>query len=249
VRDGLGRYESVLILGGGSEIALATVRALVARGTRRVVLAARRPDELAGVAAELGAEVALEAWDADDPAGHDAWVDDVWARHGDLDLVLHAAGVLGDPARDHHEGGAARAVVATNFAGAVGVLVPVAERLRAQGHGALVVLSSVAGERARRANFVYGASKAGLDAFAQGLGDELAPAGVRVLVVRPGFVRTKMTAHLDGAPLSADAEQVAEATVRGLDRGADVVWVPAALRWVMAVVRHLPRRLFRRLPF
>lgn len=248
MRDGVGRYESVLVLGGGSEIALAIVRALVDRGTRRVVLAGRRPAAMRAGAAGLHAELTVEPFDADDPDGHDDWVAGLWERHGDVDLVIHAAGVLGDPARDHHVGSAASAVMRTNLAGAVSVLVPVAEALRAQGHGALVVLSSVAGERARRANFVYGASKAGLDAFAQGLGDELAPAGINVLVVRPGFVRTRMTAHLDAAPLATSAQQVAAVTLRGLDRGAHTVWAPPVLRWVMVVLRHLPRSLFRRLP-
>lgn len=249
MRDALGRHESVLVLGGGSEIALAVVRALVGRGTRRVILAARRPEELREAAAGLDAEVALEPFEATDPAGHDAWAAGVWERHGEIDLVLHAAGVLGDPTVDHHSGAAARAVMEINVAGAASALIAVGERMRAQGHGTIVLLSSVAGERARRSNFVYGASKAGQDALAQGLGDELAPAGVRVMVVRPGFVRTKMTAHLDAAPLAVSADQVAAAVLRGLDRGAHTVWVPAAMRPVMAVVRHLPRPVFRRLPF
>jgi decaprenylphospho-beta-D-erythro-pentofuranosid-2-ulose 2-reductase len=247
VRDALGRPESVLVLGGTSEIAQAIATALVERGARRVVLAARDPQRAAAFAERLAADVALEAWDAD-AGGHDAWIEGVWARHGDLDLVIHAAGVLGDPARDHVSGDAASAVLHTNTAAAAGVLVATGARMRAQGHGALVVLSSVAGERARRSNFVYGASKAGLDALAQGLGDLLAPDGVRVLVVRPGFVHTKMTAHLDAAPLATTADKVAAATLRGLDRGAEVVWVPGALRLVMAVLRHLPRGVFRRLP-
>lgn len=244
----MGRYESVLVLGGGSEIAQAIVRDLVAQGTRRVILAARRPGDLTEAAAALPAEVALEPFDAGDPGGHDGWVAGVWEHHREIDLVLHAAGVLGLPARDHHSGAAARAVMEVNLAGAVSVLIPVGERMRAQGHGTIVVLSSVAGERARKANFVYGASKAGLDAFAQGLGDELAPAGVQVMVVRPGFVRTKMTAHLDDAPLAVSADQVAEATLKGLARGAHTVWAPGAMRVVMTGVRHLPRGLFRRLP-
>lgn len=249
MKDALGRRETVLVLGGGSEIAQAIVRRLVARGTRRVILAARDPERLAPFAAELPADVALEPFEATDPAGHDEWVAGVWERHGDVDLALHAAGVLGDPARDHHSGAAARAVMEVNVAGAVSVLVPVGERMREQGQGTIVVLSSVAGERARRSNFVYGASKAGLDAFAQGLGDELAPAGVRVVVVRPGFVRTRMTAHLDDAPLAVSADQVAEATLKGLDRGAHTIWAPGPMRAVMIGVRHLPRGVFRRLPF
>jgi decaprenylphospho-beta-D-erythro-pentofuranosid-2-ulose 2-reductase len=126
-------------------------------------------------------------------------------------------------------------------------MVAAANRLRAQGHGTLVVLSSVAGERARRSNFVYGASKAGLDAFAQGLGDALHPTGVRVLVVRPGFVHTKMTTGLKAPPLSTTPEAVAAAIVTGLASGAHTVWVPGPLRFVFSALRHLPRPLFRRL--
>jgi decaprenylphospho-beta-D-erythro-pentofuranosid-2-ulose 2-reductase len=116
-----------------------------------------------------------------------------------------------------------------------------------QGHGTIVVLSSVAGERARRSNFVYGSSKAGLDAFAQGLGDRLHERGVHVMVVRPGFVRTKMTAGLDDVPLSTDPDAVAESIATGLRRSSHTVWSPAPLRAVMAALRHLPRPLFRRL--
>lgn len=250
MRDGLGDPQSVLVLGGGSEIALATVRALVARRVRRVVLAARNPAALDGPAAglrEAGAQVEVVGFDADAVDGHEAWVRERWARDGDVDLVLVAVGVLGDQAAAQRDAARARAVLHTNFLGPASVMVLVAERLRAQGHGTLVVLSSVAAERARRANFVYGASKAGLDAFAQGLGDALQGTGVRVLVVRPGFVRTKMTAGLPEAPLSTTAEKVAEEVVRGLAGGAHTVWAPRPLRWVMVGMRLLPRPLWRRI--
>jgi len=241
VKDALGRVESVLILGGGSEIGLATACALAGRGTRRIVLAARGPERLEGEAAALrsaGAEVALEAWDATDVDGQEAAVAGLFERHGDIDVVLAAAGVL--------EGSTAE-VIRTNFLGLAAALAPAAERMRAQGHGTLVVLSSVAGERARRSNYLYGSSKAGLDAFAQGLGDALAGSGVSVLVVRPGFVHTKMTAGLDPAPLATTPEKVADAIVTGLARGSHTVWVPGPLRAVMSVLRHVPRPLFRRL--
>jgi decaprenylphospho-beta-D-erythro-pentofuranosid-2-ulose 2-reductase len=122
----------------------------------------------------------------------------------------------------------------------------VAGMFRSQGHGTLVVLSSVAAERARRDNFVYGSSKAGLDAFAQGLSDALVDVGARVLVVRPGFVHTRMTAGMKAAPFSTTPEAVANQVVRGLESGANVVWAPTVLRWVFAVLRHLPRGLWRR---
>jgi decaprenylphospho-beta-D-erythro-pentofuranosid-2-ulose 2-reductase len=125
--------------------------------------------------------------------------------------------------------------------------VPLVERMRRQGHGTIVYLSSVAGERARKSNYVYGSTKAAMDAFAQGLGDAVADSAVRVMVVRPGFVRTKMTQGLDAAPLAVDADAVAAAIVRGLRRGANTVYAPAPLRIVMSVLRHLPRPIFRRL--
>jgi decaprenylphospho-beta-D-erythro-pentofuranosid-2-ulose 2-reductase len=251
MRDALGSVQSVLVLGGGSDIALATVRRLVADRTRTVVLAARRPEQLSEVTGELraaGADtVEAVAFDAGDTDGHAGFVDDMFARFGDFDVVLLAFGVLGDQRAAEADAGAALEVIRTNFVGAVSVAVPVAIRLRAQGHGTLVVLSSVAAERPRRANFVYGSSKAGLDAFAQGLGDSLVGSGARVLVVRPGFVRTKMTAGLPDAPLSTTPEAVAAAIVEGLREGAHTIWVPPALRWLMATLRHLPRPLFRRI--
>jgi decaprenylphospho-beta-D-erythro-pentofuranosid-2-ulose 2-reductase len=135
-----------------------------------------------------------------------------------------------------------------NFLGCGSLLLASLRRLRRQGHGTLIVLSSVAAERPRASNAIYGAAKSGLDALAQGLGDGLAGTGVRVLVVRPGFVRTRMTAGLRPAPLATTPEAVAEAALRGLDRGSDTVWVPAGLRYVFAVLRHLPRAVYRRLP-
>jgi len=113
-------------------------------------------------------------------------------------------------------------------------------------HGSLVVLSSVAGERGRKDNFIYGSTKAGLDTFAQGLGDSLHGTGVHVMVVRPGFVETKMTAGREKAPFSTTPDAVADAIVAGLRKGSEIVWVPAALRFVFSGLRHLPRPVFRR---
>jgi decaprenylphospho-beta-D-erythro-pentofuranosid-2-ulose 2-reductase len=251
VRNALGSVQSVLVLGGGSEIALATVRALVADGAGKVILAARRPAELEPHLEQIEAAGAatLEAlpFDAKDVETHQQFVDDVFDRHGDIDLVLLAFGVLGDQAELEADPAAAFDLVETNFAGAVSVSLAAVRRLKQQGHGTLVVLSSVAGERVRKSNFVYGSSKAGLDGFAQGLGDSLDGTGIDVMVVRPGFVKTKMTAGIDPAPLSTTPEAVADAIAAGLRRRAHTVWVPPVLRFVMAALRHLPRPLFRRL--
>lgn len=251
MKDALGAVQSVLVLGGTSDIAAATTRALVERRARRIVLTARKPDGAERLAAELrtcgASQVDVLALDARRPATHDDVVADAFDRLGDVDVALVAFGVLGPGGGSDATNGALSEVLETNFVGAASVTAAVARRMVRQGTGTIVVLSSVAGERARKSNFVYGSSKAGLDAFAQGLGDSLAPSGVRVMVVRPGFVRTKMTAGLREPPLSTTAEAVAEAIVAGLARGAETVWVPSALRPVMSALRHLPRAVFRRL--
>jgi len=250
VKDAFGLPQSLLVLGGTSEIALATARRLIARRTRTVWLAGRPSpglDEAAEQLRGLGAVVRTVAFDALDPAAHEDALGKVFAE-GDVDMVLLAFGTLGDQAHDEQDPEAAVRVAQTNYTGAVSAGLVCAGALQAQGHGSLVVLSSVAGERARRANFIYGSSKAGLDAFAQGLGDALHGTGVHVMVVRPGFVRTRMTAGLPEAPLATTPEAVAAAVELGLRRRAETVWVPGALRVVMSALRHLPRGLFRRLP-
>jgi decaprenylphospho-beta-D-erythro-pentofuranosid-2-ulose 2-reductase len=251
VNDAFASPQSVLVLGGGSDLGLAITRALVGRRARTVVLAGRAPEDLKTAADELrtlGAEtVDLVAFDALDTGSHPAVLDSVFERHGDIDLVLVAFGVLGEREDAERDPDAALDVLRTNFVGAASACLASVRRLRDQGHGTLVVLSSVAGERVRAANFVYGSSKAGIDGFCQGLGDALAGSGVRVLIVRPGFVPTKMTAGRDRAPFSTTPERVAQVVVRGLETGAEVVWAPPPLRWVMAVARHLPRAMFRRL--
>ena len=251
MRDGLGGYGTLLVIGGGSDIGLATARAMVESGTRRVILAARRPAELgtsATLLRERGAqEVVAVPFDALAFDEHEGFVNETFDRYGDIDVVMLAFGLLGDQVAAEKDAAAAVEVAVTNHVGAISVLVPLARRLHEQGHGTIVALSSVAAERARKSNFVYGSSKAGLDAFCQGLGDRLQGSGVRVLVVRPGFVRSKMTRGLQPTPLSTTPPAVARAVIRGLDRGADVVWVPSELRWVMSALRHLPRAVFRRL--
>lgn len=172
MKDAFGIPQSLLVLGGTSEIALATVRRLVVRRTRTVWLAGRPSPGLESAATELralGAEVRTLAFDALDPESHEAVLGKVFAE-GDIDMVLLAFGILGDQAHDEREPIAAVRVAQTNYTGAVSAGLVSARALQTQGHGSLVVLSSVAGERARRADFIYGSSKAGLDVFAQGLG-------------------------------------------------------------------------------
>lgn len=250
MKDAFGAPQSLLVLGGTSEIGLATARRLIARRTRTVWLAGRPSPALTAAADSLralGAQVHTVPFDALDTESHEERLGKLFTE-GDIDMVLLAFGVLGDQARDESDPLAAVRVAQTNYTGAVSAGLVCAQALQAQGHGSLVVLSSVAGERARRANFIYGSSKAGLDAFAQGLGDAMHGTGVQVMVVRPGFVRTKMTEGLAQAPLATTPEAVATAIELGLRRRSETVWVPGSLRVVMSALRHVPRTLFRRLP-
>lgn len=250
MRNATGAVQSVLVLGGNSEIAQALLDRLVKRRTRRIILAGRSEASLEQRASELrgqaNVQVQVEHFDALDFASHEGLVDRVFSD-GDLDLVLVAHGVLGDQSRDEHDATSALKVIESNFSGAVSVLIPIAQRLRHQGHGSIVVMSSVAAERSRRSNFIYGSSKAGLDWFAQGLGDALHGTGVHVMVVRPGFAKTKMTAHLETPPMASTADEIAEAIQAGLQKRREIVWVPGKLRWIMSILRHTPRPIFRRL--
>lgn len=258
MKDAFGAPQSLLVLGGTSEIGLATARRLIACRTRTVWLAGRPSPALESAAAELrgrGAYVRTVDFDALDTESHETTLGKIFTE-GDIDMVLLAFGIPGDQERDEEEPLAAVRVAQTNYTGAVSAGLVCAGALQAQGHGSLVVLSSVAGERARRADFIYGSSKAGLDAFAQGLGDALHGTGVHVMVVRPGPVRPAGTAAegplatipFTRTPLVTTPDAVAAAIVTGLRRRSETVWVPGALRAVMSALRHVPRPLFRRLP-
>lgn len=248
--DSLGVPQSLLLLGGTSDIALAVARKYAAVRPLRVVLAARPGERRAAAAEELsgmGCEVTEIDLEARDPATHAATIDAAFAG-GDLDLVLVAFGVLGEPERAWTDADHALELAEINYAAPVHLGVLVANRMRSQGHGRIVALSSVAGERVRRSNFVYGSTKAGLDGFYLGLGEALHGTGVRVLVVRPGFVKSKMTAGLKKTPLSSTPEQVADAVADGVRQGRELIWVPAPWRIVMSILRHVPRPIFRKLP-
>ncbi len=241
----------VLVLGGTSEIALAIVRELQGRAPREVALVGRDPGGLTRAAEDLTgagcAPVLTFELDALDLDRHERVIGQAIDELGGADIVILAVGVLGERGGLPTDVPAALEVLHVNLVGTGSLFIHSAKRLREQGSGALVVLSSVAAERPRRANAVYGASKAGLDALAQGVGDDLHDDGVRVLVVRPGFVHTRMTQGLQAAPLSTTPQALARIVIDGLDDGAHTVWAPPALRWLMVVVRMLPRPFFRRL--
>jgi decaprenylphospho-beta-D-erythro-pentofuranosid-2-ulose 2-reductase len=250
MKDSLGSAQSLLVLGGTSDIAMTTARKMAKLRTKKIFLAGRPSEALDANAEELrtlGATVEVVPFDAAATDDHEKALSAVFAA-GDVDVVLMAFGVLGDQTADEQDPVRAAQVAHVNYTGAVSSGVVCAQALKKQGHGALVVLSSVAMERARATNFIYGSSKAGLDAFAQGLGDSLVGTGVHVMVVRPGFVESKMTAHMEKGPMSTTPDAVADAIISGLRKGSHTVWVPGALRFVFSGIRHVPRQVFRKLP-
>ncbi len=248
--NAVGAPQSLLLLGGTSDIALAIARRYAGRPGLRVVLAARAGERRSAAAAELtalGCAVTEVDLDARDSGSHAATVEAAFAT-GDIDVAVVAFGLLGDPEHDWTDPELALSLAEINYAAPVHLGVLLANRMRAQAHGRIVALSSVAGERVRRSNFVYGSTKAGFDGFFLGLGEALREHGVKVLVVRPGFVRSKMTAGLKEAPLAVSAEEVAEAVVTGVQEQQELIWVPKPMRFVMSGLRHVPRPVFRRLP-
>ena len=240
----------LLVLGGRSEIGIELARRLAPGAT--VVLAARKADQLKAETDALKAAgaalVQTVEFDADDLASHGPLVASVVAEHGPIGTAVLAFGILGDQARAEDDATHAIAIVHTDYLAQVSMLTHLAAAMRTAGRGSLVVFSSVAGVRVRRANYVYGSAKAGLDGFASGLADALHGTGVRLLLVRPGFVIGRMTQGMTPAPLSSTPQQVAEATARALAKGRRTVWIPWTLRPVFFAFRLLPQSVWRRMP-
>jgi decaprenylphospho-beta-D-erythro-pentofuranosid-2-ulose 2-reductase len=245
--------KRVLLIGGTSEIGLAIVRRLAADGPVRPFLLGRDRaglgdalELLGGSGCEGGAVAQLDA--VGDQARHREVIADAFEQAGGFDVVVLAVGVLGGQAGLDADSDEALEVMEVDFVGSGSLLLESMRQLRERGGGTLVVLSSVAAERPRASNAIYGAAKAGLDWLAQGLADASSGTDVRVLVVRPGFVTTRMTEGLKVPPMSTTPDAVADATVSALGGNAHTVWVPGRLRFVFAVLRHLPRAAWRRLP-
>jgi short-subunit dehydrogenase len=242
--------HTVLILGGRSEIG--TELAVRLAPGASVVLAARNADRLGEQTALILAAGAVAVstceFDAGDVESHGPLVASIIAEHGTIDTAVLAFGILGDQARAEIDAAHAVAVVHTDYVAQVSLLTHLAAAMRQAGRGTLVVFSSIAGVRVRRANYVYGSAKAGLDGFASGLADALYSSGVRLLIVRPGFVIGRMTEGMTPAPLSSTPSQVAAATARALAKGRPTVWIPWALGPASAVMRLLPRFVWRRMP-
>ncbi len=249
--DGPPAPRTAVVLGGNSDIARATLSRLAEDGLERVVLAVRDPgltrQRLAAHPLGIG-DVVIEEWDALDDTAHAGLLDRAGHTLGQIDLVICAVGSLGHSAGIASTPAEAAALFASNFTGPATALTEVAHRLIAQGHGTIVVLSSVAGLRPRRSNYLYGSAKAGLDSFTQGLADATADSGIRVHLIRPGFVTSSMTAGLKPAPFATTPDVVAEAIAAVVGRSCNqVVHVPKVLGPMFGVLRAAPRPIWRRI--
>jgi decaprenylphospho-beta-D-erythro-pentofuranosid-2-ulose 2-reductase len=242
----LGRPARILLLGGTSEIGLAIVAALKAPANSQVLLAGRDEARLAAVGKELPFDAAAIAFDALDLDTHKAVIDKVFAD-GPVDLVIAAAGILTPQADVDASPILGARMIEVNFTSHVTTVLEAVAHMKAQRHGTIVVLSSIAAVRPRKANFVYGAAKAGLDAFARGLTDALDGTGVRVLLVRPGFVIGRMTAGMTAAPLSSTPARVGAAVAAALEGKGSQVWVPQSLSVLATALRLVPRPMWRRM--
>ena len=250
--DAVGNPQTILLLGGTSEIGLAICERYLRTARARIVLAAMPGDPgrdaaVAQMRAAGARAVELIDFEATDTDSHPGMIDQAFSG-GDVDVAIVAFGVLGDAEELWQNQRKAVQAAEINYTAAVSVGVLIGEKMRTQGFGQVIAMSTVAGERVRRSNFVYGSTKAGLDGFYLGLGEALRPFGVRVLVIRPGQVRTRMSAHIKEAPLTVDKDYVAELAVTAAANGKELVWAPTAFRYVMMVLRHIPRGVFRRLP-
>jgi len=240
---------NALLFGATSLIAQETARLWAARGDG-LFLVARNAERLEAVAADLrtrGARVFTRAADLDDAALHAALYGEAAAALGSIDLVLLAHGSLGDQLQCQRDFAAAERVLRTNFVAATSLLELAAARFEPERRGAIVALGSVAGDRGRASNYVYGAAKAGLAAYLSGLRNRLAKSGVAVITVKPGQTDTPMTAAVKKGPLFSSAATVARAIVRGVDARQDVIYAPWWWRLVMAVIRAIPERVFKKL--
>ena len=242
-----GGVETALVIGATSDIGRAIARKLAAAGYA-LQLAARDPARLEREARDLrvraGAAATLRRCDVLEDGGV-SLLDDLDPLP---DVAVCVVGLLGDQAESQRDAAAAERVMRANYVGPALLLGALAERFERRGGGVLVGISSVAGERGRAANYVYGAAKAGFTAFLSGLRGRLVASGVRVVTIKPGFVRTRMTAGMDlPALLTAEPDEVAAAVVRAVRRRRDVVYVRRIWRPLMFIVRAVPERVFKRL--
>ncbi|WP_026926400.1 decaprenylphospho-beta-D-erythro-pentofuranosid-2-ulose 2-reductase [Granulicoccus phenolivorans] len=249
--NAVGTPQKILVLGGSSEIGLAIAAEFCKQQPMTVLLAGlpTDPARAASIAAleAAGASVRWLDFDATAFDTHPAVIDAAWAD-GDVDVAIVAFGIMGEQDKVWQDQRSAVLEAQVNYTGAVSVGVLLGQRMKDQGFGQIIAMSSAAGERVRRSNFVYGSTKAGLDGFYRNLGEALAEYGPRVLVIRPGQVRTRMSAGVKEAPLTVDKEEVARLAVDAVAKKKSLIWAPPAFQWVMVALKLIPQPIFRKLP-
>lgn len=242
---------NVVILGASSGIAAEMARLYAARGADFGLLGSSA-ERLAEVSADLhvrgAGRIRTLAIDLAAPAPYETIISDLAAELGGIDVFILAYGILGDQARAHEDLQHAAAILVTDFTSAALWLLAAAKCMSRNGSGTIAVFCSVAGDRGRRSNYVYGSAKAGLAVFAQGMAHELAASGPRIVIVKPGFVITPMTAGMNRAgPLWSEARRVARIVTNAIDRKrGPVIYVPWFWRWIMLIIRLVPAPIFHR---
>ncbi|HEY5121379.1 MAG TPA: SDR family NAD(P)-dependent oxidoreductase [Acidimicrobiales bacterium] len=251
MENAFGQPQNIVVLGGSSDIARAITKKLCAARSHTVVLCGRNQELLnaaAGEARKFGAtKTDTVLFDAEDPSNAIATITDAFEKVGDkVDLVIVAVGLLGDQTTYENDAVLATRMAMVNFTWPVAALTELRRRLVAQGSGRILVISSVGAVRVRRNAYLYGGTKAGLDRLCQGLADSLEGTGVSLQLLRPGPVRSRMTAGLPDAPFTTGVNEVADNVMRGLANGDRVIWSPPLLRYVFSILRHLPAPLWRK---
>jgi len=240
---------NIAIFGATSGIAECVGREYAKRGDCLYIVA-RDTQRLDAIARDLrvrgAAAVHTSGFRAEDRKSHGQLVADIWQALGQVDVALVAHGILPNQEACESDPDVALTSLETNAISVASILGWIANRFQAQGSGTIAVISSVAGERGRSSNYVYGAAKALVDAYASGLRHRLYKSNVKVTLIKPGFVDTRMTAHLSKGPLWVSADRAGRLIVRAVDRGRSTAYVPAFWRYIMWVVRSLPERIFLR---
>ena len=251
MENSFGQPQSVVVLGGSSDIARALTKRLCAARAHTVVLCGRNQtllDQSAEEAKDYGASTTdTVVFDAKSVTRAASVVSEAFEKvGGDVDLVVVALGLLGDQFAQENDAAATAKVALVNFAWPVAALAEVRRRLVDQGHGRILVMSSVAAIRIRRNAYLYGGAKAGLDRLCDGLADSLEGTGVTLQLLRPGVVRTRMTKGQAPVPFTTGPEEVADYVMKGLATNDRVIWSPPFMRYAFAVLRHLPKPVWRK---
>ena len=244
------KVERIAIFGASSAIGFETARLLAERGAK-LFLVARNKEKLDAAAGDLRArgakEVACATADLADTAGHQRLFDEASSKLGGLDCIIVAHGTLGNQKECEADFGKTEQEIRTNFLSPLSLTHIAANIFEKQGSGSICVISSVAGDRGRQSNYIYGASKGALSLALQGVRNRLTPKGVQVLTVKPGFVDTPMTKDFPKGPLFVGPKKIAEGIVRAIDRGSDVVYLPWFWLFIMMIIKSIPETIFKRL--